>query len=675
MSDKFLGSGQGSVNLSNGSATIYSATLGASSLDPSKPVKTNSVKQLISANLDISEVNSLATQLTEKDELTFVEDNTHTNPATGKQKIYFKTDGNLYKLSSLGVETQIGSGGGGGGGGDATGTWLFDIKTASPPDANTFIMNNTTPASATSIEIRKDDSTGNSFGVLFSTLRNGDQILFNDGTNKKLYTLTGVGINNSVYFVFPVVLEAEDNVIQFSDGVSITTTILIQNPFNQQLNTTSDVEFNSVNINSGAFNVSSDGGFTGTGKTTLIRVLNPPNGSSYSICRDSQVPATATGGGNILLGNNSGNGLTTGYSNVVVGDGAGRSMTTAQANVIVGSAISGHLIDTGNNNVIVGAISGTALTSGGLNTIIGRGAGGTLVDGNNNTLLGASSGFNLATNVNYSIALGASTQVDTDNTLVIGASISDITSINNIIPGRTQLCDIGSTSREFKDVYISGQLNTGEKHVIKDYNNTSGTANQTIDFTDSADTVMGHIKYSGSNMRLENDIIGGGIYLTCTTTGGDILLSTDSTSVRVDDSEQAFVSQIDGYADLGSATNRFGDLRISGSVIGASPNTESIASGASITPNIDNINMTIVNALATNLTINNPTGTSKEGQCLIIRIKDNGVQRTLTWGANYEGIIVSPITNATTAGKWMYFMAMYNTSTSKWDVIAETIQP
>jgi hypothetical protein len=113
MSDKFLGSGGGNINLSNGSATIFSATLGANSLDPSRPVKTNSVKQLVSANLDISEVNTLATQLTEKDELTFVEDDTHTNPATGKVKIYAKTDGDLYKLDSLGNETTIGGAGGG----------------------------------------------------------------------------------------------------------------------------------------------------------------------------------------------------------------------------------------------------------------------------------------------------------------------------------------------------------------------------------------------------------------------------------------------------------------------------------------------------------------------------------------------------------------------------------
>ena len=111
MSDKFLGTGGNNTSLTNGTAVIYASTLGANTLDPSRPVKTNSVRQLVSSNLDISEINTLSTQLTEKDELNFVEDDTHTNPVTGKVKIYAKTDGEMYKLNSEGVETPLGGGG------------------------------------------------------------------------------------------------------------------------------------------------------------------------------------------------------------------------------------------------------------------------------------------------------------------------------------------------------------------------------------------------------------------------------------------------------------------------------------------------------------------------------------------------------------------------------------
>ena len=107
MSDKFLGYGQGSTNLTNGSATIFASTLGASALDPSKPLKTNSVRQLVSTDLNISDVVNLDTELNEKVELQFVKDDTHTPADVGNMKIYFKTDGLIYKKDEAGVETAI----------------------------------------------------------------------------------------------------------------------------------------------------------------------------------------------------------------------------------------------------------------------------------------------------------------------------------------------------------------------------------------------------------------------------------------------------------------------------------------------------------------------------------------------------------------------------------------
>lgn len=64
MSDKFLNTGGGgNANISNGSANIFAATLGADNLEPSKAIKTNSVKQLISTNLEIADINNLQSEL------------------------------------------------------------------------------------------------------------------------------------------------------------------------------------------------------------------------------------------------------------------------------------------------------------------------------------------------------------------------------------------------------------------------------------------------------------------------------------------------------------------------------------------------------------------------------------------------------------------------------------
>ena len=63
MVDRFLGTSGANANISNGTADIYGASLGAENLEASMPIKTNNVKRLISAKLDISDINNLQTIL------------------------------------------------------------------------------------------------------------------------------------------------------------------------------------------------------------------------------------------------------------------------------------------------------------------------------------------------------------------------------------------------------------------------------------------------------------------------------------------------------------------------------------------------------------------------------------------------------------------------------------
>ena len=67
MTDRFLNTGWGLTNLTNGTANIYVATLASANLDPSAPLKTNSVRQIVSEKLDIADVNNLQTELSLKD--------------------------------------------------------------------------------------------------------------------------------------------------------------------------------------------------------------------------------------------------------------------------------------------------------------------------------------------------------------------------------------------------------------------------------------------------------------------------------------------------------------------------------------------------------------------------------------------------------------------------------
>ena len=63
MSNRFLLTNGSEVNLSDGSTTLFGATIGGSNLSASMPVKTNSTKQLVSTKLNISDINNLQSQL------------------------------------------------------------------------------------------------------------------------------------------------------------------------------------------------------------------------------------------------------------------------------------------------------------------------------------------------------------------------------------------------------------------------------------------------------------------------------------------------------------------------------------------------------------------------------------------------------------------------------------
>jgi hypothetical protein len=95
----------------------------------------------------------------------------------------------------------------------------------------------------------------------------------------------------------------------------------------------------------------------------------------------------------------------------------------------------------------------------------------------------------------------------------------------------------------------------------------------------------------------------------------------------------------------------------------------SIASSATPQPNIDTTDTYLITALAQNASILAPSGTPSDAQKLIIRIRDNGAGRTLSWASIYRGIGQN-LPSATTAGKLMYMGFIYNSTDNKWDMVA-----
>lgn len=106
------------------------------------------------------------------------------------------------------------------------------------------------------------------------------------------------------------------------------------------------------------------------------------------------------------------------------------------------------------------------------------------------------------------------------------------------------------------------------------------------------------------------------------------------------------------------------------------PRVDTIASAATITPPADTCDMYTVTALATNPTIAAPSGTPVNGQKLILRIKDNGVSRAITWTTSIGGyrVVGTVLPTTTTTNKTIYIGCMYNSADSYWDVVGVAVE-
>lgn len=102
--------------------------------------------------------------------------------------------------------------------------------------------------------------------------------------------------------------------------------------------------------------------------------------------------------------------------------------------------------------------------------------------------------------------------------------------------------------------------------------------------------------------------------------------------------------------------------------------TNTITSNADITPQFDGYSSQYdVTALAANANVLTPSGTGvTNGYKLLIKIKDNGTARSLTWtttSGGYRAVgVILPLT--TVASNVLYAGCVYNSQDSFWDVIA-----
>lgn len=126
----------------------------------------------------------------------------------------------------------------------------------------------------------------------------------------------------------------------------------------------------------------------------------------------------------------------------------------------------------------------------------------------------------------------------------------------------------------------------------------------------------------------------------------------------------------------GASTIDFGSgFTVTPSVNGVRVDTSTVqtdtTSSATPTPSVGSVrNMFVVTALAEDTTFEAPSGTSTNGDTLVIRVEDNGTARALAWNAIYRVSSDLSLPTTTVLSKTLYLGFMYNSTDTKWDLLS-----
>lgn len=129
----------------------------------------------------------------------------------------------------------------------------------------------------------------------------------------------------------------------------------------------------------------------------------------------------------------------------------------------------------------------------------------------------------------------------------------------------------------------------------------------------------------------------------------------------------------DMTAGTGTAIRLMTPANIKSAIDALTNRVLSTADTATLTIDASSYDRAKVTALAQAMTIAAPTGTPMAMQGLIIRIKDNGTARALTWTTGSSGAfraIGVTLPTTTVVNKTVYVGAIWNSDADRWDVIA-----
>lgn len=198
------------------------------------------------------------------------------------------------------------------------------------------------------------------------------------------------------------------------------------------------------------------------------------------------------------------------------------------------------------------------------------------------------------------------------------------------------------------------------------------TANRGIVYYDALSATGSHAFFVNSIDRLRINAVGAVSFSGAFGNAGQLLKSGGSAGVPT----WGALTSGEVTTALGF-TPGAGDVTLTGTQTltnkRVTPRSVEITSSATITPTSDTADQYEVTALAANTVLASPSGTPTDGQRMLIRIKDDGTARTLSWttgsSGSYRAVGVT-LPTTTTATKTTYVGCIYNVADARWDVVA-----
>jgi hypothetical protein len=177
--------------------------------------------------------------------------------------------------------------------------------------------------------------------------------------------------------------------------------------------------------------------------------------------------------------------ITTAFASTYVGSQAGLS-NSGSKNTYIGYDTGGS---SGSQNTFVGSSAGDNVT-GSSNVCIGLNAGNSIAGSANCVMLGMDADG--IAGGNYQIALGSNVECDSSSQCMIGN-----TNVFQIVNEGDGICDLGSTTHRFKNLYLTGDITTTNYDSIPVITQQFANGSITTPTAASAGDVLGELSASG----------------------------------------------------------------------------------------------------------------------------------------------------------------------------------